>query len=115
MDKKRRAFALVCGAMFCIDAALAQTGPTAVERERICILQARQRGLTGQSFNAYLDKCARGGSNVPAPPPPQPPGSASPAAPAPKSPRARNCWRMAQELGLKGGAAMIYYDRCVLR
>jgi hypothetical protein len=62
-----------------------------------------------------MDKCAGHRSTTPVAPPATPPSSTAPAAPAPTSPRARNCWRMTQELGLKGAAAMTYYDRCVLR
>jgi hypothetical protein len=115
MNKGLKVFALVCATVSWAGGAPGQTGPTPVERERTCIHQARERGLTGASFNAYMDKCAGRGSAAPVAPPAQPPGSTRPAAPALTSPRARSCWQMTQELGLKGGAAMVYYDRCLLR
>jgi hypothetical protein len=100
--------------------AVAQQMLSPRQREAYCAREAQKRGLSGKSFNEYMNRCthlgSRRGSGL-APPPASNPAATppQPSAPAPRSARAVECDRMARELGITGAAATSYLRRCIAR
>jgi hypothetical protein len=118
MNKYLATLVLACAAVSCAGVSVAQEAmPTPGQRERLCAGEARDLGLTGEPFDAYMNKCTR----IPAAssPPAQPPGAAPPpqpaAAAAPLSPWAISCNKKVRELGLSGAQAKSYLKRCLAR
>jgi hypothetical protein len=117
MNKHLATLVLACAAVSYAGVSVAQEAmPTPGQRERLCAGEARDLGLTGEPFDAYMNKCTR----IPAAssPPAQPPGAApppQPAAAAPLSPWAISCNKKVRELGLSGAQAKSYLKRCLAR